>query len=397
MHTTSFYFAIKIAFYTQSVAIRIVWIINAQAMSDLPKGNIKVKLIRLFCLVLVPIFIAVGCKKRPTGKMLTLFQAAREGSIKRIKSLISDGVDVNAMSENGMTPLHWAARFGHKEVVELLIAKGADVNAMSKYSGTPLCLAAQGGHKTVAEVLIAKGADVEGKDRHGQTAQRMGLAQPWHPDGGLRGGRPGIRPTHARRPRHAGHRWRLGRTQARSASAGRLGPVTCVGADTTAKRGGQFLLDSSEQRPVKGTVMSKCTAWSVAFCITLAAQTLCVAALHAAERPNFVWIISEDNSTHYLKLFNEHGAPAVPVGHSPHQRHRRRIADQVPRDGPRGAIQLADRDLEVEDDLGEDRDDDGLVGGAQEDARAEGEEGHERDQGAQTGEGPGHVRSAARW
>ncbi len=30
----------------------------------------------------------------------------------------------------------------------------------------------------------------------------------------------------------------------------------------------------------------------------------------AAERPNFVWILSEDNSTHYLKLFNEHGAPA---------------------------------------------------------------------------------------
>ncbi len=28
----------------------------------------------------------------------------------------------------------------------------------------------------------------------------------------------------------------------------------------------------------------------------------------AAERPNFVWLISEDNSTHYLKLFNEHGA-----------------------------------------------------------------------------------------
>lgn len=31
----------------------------------------------------------------------------------------------------------------------------------------------------------------------------------------------------------------------------------------------------------------------------------CVAA--AAERPNFVWLISEDNSKHYLKLFDEHG------------------------------------------------------------------------------------------
>lgn len=29
----------------------------------------------------------------------------------------------------------------------------------------------------------------------------------------------------------------------------------------------------------------------------------------AAEKPNFVWLISEDNSKHFLKLFDEHGAP----------------------------------------------------------------------------------------
>ncbi len=29
---------------------------------------------------------------------------------------------------------------------------------------------------------------------------------------------------------------------------------------------------------------------------------------HADERPNFVWLISEDNSKHYLKLFDQHGA-----------------------------------------------------------------------------------------
>lgn len=28
----------------------------------------------------------------------------------------------------------------------------------------------------------------------------------------------------------------------------------------------------------------------------------------AADRPNIVWLVSEDNSTHYLKLFDEHGA-----------------------------------------------------------------------------------------
>jgi len=34
---------------------------------------------------------------------------------------------------------------------------------------------------------------------------------------------------------------------------------------------------------------------------------------HAAKQPNIVWLISEDNSTHYLKLFDKHGAetPAI--------------------------------------------------------------------------------------
>ena len=35
---------------------------------------------------------------------------------------------------------------------------------------------------------------------------------------------------------------------------------------------------------------------------------LATAAGLAAERPNFVWLLSEDNSKHYLKLFDEHGA-----------------------------------------------------------------------------------------
>jgi uncharacterized sulfatase len=45
----------------------------------------------------------------------------------------------------------------------------------------------------------------------------------------------------------------------------------------------------------------------------LAAHVLCLSVACAAERPNFVWILSEDNSKHYLKLFDEHGAatPAI--------------------------------------------------------------------------------------
>ncbi|MEO1979357.1 MAG: sulfatase-like hydrolase/transferase, partial [Fuerstiella sp.] len=42
----------------------------------------------------------------------------------------------------------------------------------------------------------------------------------------------------------------------------------------------------------------------------LPAVFLCgTAVLHAADRPNIVWLVSEDNSVHYLKHFDPHGAP----------------------------------------------------------------------------------------
>ena len=41
--------------------------------------------------------------------------------------------------------------------------------------------------------------------------------------------------------------------------------------------------------------------------LVLFAQLL-VGQVWSAERPNFVWLISEDNSVHYMKMFDEHGA-----------------------------------------------------------------------------------------
>lgn len=43
-------------------------------------------------------------------------------------------------------------------------------------------------------------------------------------------------------------------------------------------------------------------------CFLLLASS-CVARLSAADRPNVVWLVSEDNSMHFLKHFDPHGAP----------------------------------------------------------------------------------------
>ncbi|MEO2123606.1 MAG: sulfatase-like hydrolase/transferase, partial [bacterium] len=50
--------------------------------------------------------------------------------------------------------------------------------------------------------------------------------------------------------------------------------------------------------------------WSVIFAAVLAVSPWFAEQSHAADRPNVVWIVSEDNSHHYLKHFFESGAPA---------------------------------------------------------------------------------------
>ena len=51
-----------------------------------------------------------------------------------------------------------------------------------------------------------------------------------------------------------------------------------------------------------------------AICILLYVAFMLCQPVEAADRPNFVWLLSEDNSTHYLKLFDEHGAETPRIG-----------------------------------------------------------------------------------
>jgi ankyrin repeat protein len=62
-----------------------------------------------------------------------LYEATRDGDIKKVKSLIADGVDVNSRDWNGGTPLHLAVSHGGPDLVELLLDHGADINATDKY------------------------------------------------------------------------------------------------------------------------------------------------------------------------------------------------------------------------------------------------------------------------
>ena len=58
-------------------------------------------------------------------KNIKLLGASRNGQKDVVELLLKGGADVNAIDEDGRTPLMRASRYGHKDVVELLKKYGA--------------------------------------------------------------------------------------------------------------------------------------------------------------------------------------------------------------------------------------------------------------------------------
>ncbi|MHC4557295.1 MAG: ankyrin repeat domain-containing protein [Planctomycetota bacterium] len=100
----------------------------------------------------------------------SLQEAAAEGDLKAIRSMIGQGIPVDGR-EDGFwkTALHRAAMSGHKGVVKVLLANGADTDARDSFIASSLHYAAEKGHKDIAELLIAHGADVDAENASGDT------------------------------------------------------------------------------------------------------------------------------------------------------------------------------------------------------------------------------------
>lgn len=90
-----------------------------------------------------------------------LWQAARDGDVKRVEALLEAGVPVDAKTEYDCTALYFAANSNHADVVRLLLEKGADVNVRdNSYGFTAVGMAAWLGHAEAVAALIDGGADV---------------------------------------------------------------------------------------------------------------------------------------------------------------------------------------------------------------------------------------------
>jgi len=89
---------------------------------------------------------------------IALRVAASNGSLEEVERLLGEGADINASSDNGMTPLILASWNGHTKVVALLLREGADVAAKTKEGSTALTLASERNHKQVITLLRQNGA-----------------------------------------------------------------------------------------------------------------------------------------------------------------------------------------------------------------------------------------------
>jgi len=133
-----------------------------------------------------------------------LMRAAKNGDSAAIRVLLENGADPNAAAKNGTTALMFASGLGYGtgtfandyatpaellEAVKILVAAGASVNAVSEEGETPLHYSATASDDIV-KFLAANGAKLDAKDKRGRTAVEMALGVGLH---GHAGGPPNVR------------------------------------------------------------------------------------------------------------------------------------------------------------------------------------------------------------
>ena len=93
-----------------------------------------------------------GANENVDGRT-ALMLAAYAGDVVAVRSLISQGADVNARDKDGDTALMFAAFKGHAAIVSILLYNGANVYARARNGWTAKAAAKAGMHRHVAEML----------------------------------------------------------------------------------------------------------------------------------------------------------------------------------------------------------------------------------------------------
>jgi ankyrin repeat protein len=99
-----------------------------------------------------------------------LVDAARDGDLATVRSLLRSGADPNGAAADGSTAVHWAAHRDNLEMLDALLKAGAKPDSVTRLKVAPLTLAAQNGSAALIERLLAAGASPDTVSEEGQTA-----------------------------------------------------------------------------------------------------------------------------------------------------------------------------------------------------------------------------------
>lgn len=108
-----------------------------------------------------------------------LMKAALQGAPEVVRALLSHGADANAVTDNGLTPVHIALqsknRTNQQTILEVLIEFGAGINEGTYNGLTPLGQAAEYCNSAIVEALLNAGADVNATTINGDTPLHLAL------------------------------------------------------------------------------------------------------------------------------------------------------------------------------------------------------------------------------
>jgi ankyrin repeat protein len=110
----------------------------------------------------------VHAKESEAGQT-ALMWAVAEGHNDVAEALIDKGASIHDKTDAGFTALHFASLNGSLNSTQKLVSMDAEVNAMSEDEMSPLLLAAAGGHDELARYLLAQGANPHERDFRGYT------------------------------------------------------------------------------------------------------------------------------------------------------------------------------------------------------------------------------------
>jgi len=106
---------------------------------------------------------------RQDFKRTPLHTAVLVDDVFKLRELLDQGSDPNAMDHDGIIPLHLACMENRQNLVLILLGSGADGSIIDTGRRSPLHYAVKLGFTKVVQSLLEYDTYLEGKDRNGQT------------------------------------------------------------------------------------------------------------------------------------------------------------------------------------------------------------------------------------